>query len=71
VLTFNNKGSSLVSVRALFNFTKKILDGDMIDVNNNGDIFIHVDDIVECDVRIADVVHEYNEHWTVEQVTPA
>ncbi|QTH08194.1 NAD-dependent epimerase/dehydratase family protein, partial [Vibrio fluvialis] len=59
---------------APFIFTKKILDGETIDINNNGDMwrdFTHVDDIVEGVVRIADVVPERNEHWTVETGTPA
>ena len=59
---------------APFIFTKKILDGDTIDINNNGDMwrdFTHVDDTVEGVVRIADVVPGRNEQWTVEQGTPA
>jgi UDP-glucuronate 4-epimerase len=59
---------------APFIFTKKILDGDIIDINNNGDMwrdFTHVDDIVEGVVRIADVLPERNENWTVESGTPA
>lgn len=59
---------------APFIFTKKILDGDTIDINNNGDMwrdFTHVDDIVEGVVRIADVVPGRDEQWTVEQGTPA
>jgi len=59
---------------APFIFTKKILDGDTIDINNNGDMwrdFTHVKDIVEGVVRIADVVPGHDEQWTVEQGTPA
>jgi len=59
---------------APFIFTKKILDGDTIDINNNGDMwrdFTHVDDIVEGVFRIADVVPGRNEQWTVEQGTPS
>jgi UDP-glucuronate 4-epimerase len=59
---------------APFIFTKKILDGDTIDINNNGDMwrdFTHVDDIVEGVVRIADVLPGCDEQWTVEQGTPA
>lgn len=55
-------------------FTKKILDGDTIDINNNGDMwrdFTHVDDIVEGIVRIADVVPEKNSDWKVESGSPA
>ncbi|MGR5070372.1 MULTISPECIES: NAD-dependent epimerase [Vibrio] len=59
---------------APFIFTKKILDGDTIDINNNGDMwrdFTHVDDIVEGVVRIADVIPQKDEAWTVETGTPA
>lgn len=59
---------------APFIFTKKILDGDVIDINNNGDMwrdFTHVDDIVEGVVRIADVVPTRNSSWTVEEGSPA
>ncbi|MBR9873061.1 MAG: NAD-dependent epimerase [Vibrionaceae bacterium] len=59
---------------APFIFTKKILDGESIDINNNGDMwrdFTHVNDIVEGVVRIADVVPARDEHWTVEKGTPA
>ena len=59
---------------APFIFTKKILDGDTIDINNNGDMwrdFTHVDDIVEGVVRIADVAPNKDEQWTVETGTPA
>lgn len=55
-------------------FTKKILNGETIDINNNGDMwrdFTHVDDIVEGVVRIADVIPTRNNSWTVEQGTPA
>ena len=59
---------------APFIFTKKILDGDTIDINNNGDMwrdFTHVNDIVEGVVRIADIVPGRDEQWTVEQGKPA
>ncbi|WP_095497561.1 NAD-dependent epimerase [Paraferrimonas haliotis] len=59
---------------APFIFTKKILDGDTIDINNNGDMwrdFTHVDDIVEGIIRIADVIPERNTNWTVEEGSPA
>ncbi|MBA6288670.1 NAD-dependent epimerase/dehydratase family protein [Colwellia sp. MB3u-4] len=55
-------------------FTKKILDGDTIDINNNGDMwrdFTHVDDIVEGVVRIADVIPERDITWKVESGSPA
>ncbi|MCA0950250.1 NAD-dependent epimerase [Shewanella chilikensis] len=59
---------------APFIFTKKIIDGDTIDINNNGDMwrdFTHVDDIVEGVVRIADVLPQRDSDWTVESGTPA
>lgn len=59
---------------APFIFTKKILDGDTIDINNNGDMwrdFTHVDDIVEGVVRIADVIPQKVSDWTVETGSPA
>jgi UDP-glucuronate 4-epimerase len=55
-------------------FTKKILEGDTIDINNNGDMwrdFTHVDDIVEGVVRIADVIPKRDEDWEVETGSPA
>jgi UDP-glucuronate 4-epimerase len=59
---------------APFIFTKKIIDGDTIDVNNNGDMwrdFTHIDDIVEGVVRIADVIPGRDGNWKVETGTPA
>ncbi|CAM4309513.1 NAD-dependent epimerase [Vibrio neonatus] len=59
---------------APFIFTKKILDGDTIDINNNGDMwrdFTHVDDIVEGIIRIADIIPERTNDWTVEEGSPA
>ncbi|MEZ9798999.1 NAD-dependent epimerase [Vibrio cyclitrophicus] len=59
---------------APFIFTKKILDGDTIDINNNGDMwrdFTHVNDIVEGVVRIADVLPTRDNDWTVEAGSPA
>ena len=59
---------------APFIFTKRILDGDTIDINNNGDMwrdFTHIDDIVEGLVRIADVIPAKDSDWKVETGTPA
>jgi UDP-glucuronate 4-epimerase len=59
---------------APFIFTKKILDGDTIDINNNGDMwrdFTHINDIVEGVVRIMDVLPTTNNNWTVEAGSPA
>lgn len=58
---------------APFIFTKKILEGDTIDINNNGDMwrdFTYIDDIVEGVVRVADVIPQRNNAWTVEQDQP-
>ncbi|WP_375750120.1 NAD-dependent epimerase [Vibrio sp. HN007] len=59
---------------APFIFTSKIIKGEQIDINNNGDMwrdFTHVDDIVEGVVRIADVVPQRNTDWTVEAGNPS
>ncbi|MEZ9832932.1 NAD-dependent epimerase [Vibrio breoganii] len=59
---------------ALFKFTKAIMNGDEIDVYNNGDMqrdFTYIDDIVEGIIRIQDVVPEANSDWSVEQGSPA
>lgn len=59
---------------APFIFTKRILDGDTIDINNNGDMwrdFTHVNDIVEGVVRISDVLPRRNNEWTVEKGSPS
>lgn len=59
---------------APFIFTKKILDGEAVDINNNGDMwrdFTHVDDIVEGIVRIVDVIPTRDNDWTVEDGSPA
>ncbi|MFU2511061.1 NAD-dependent epimerase [Pseudoalteromonas sp. ASV78] len=55
-------------------FTKKILAGETIDINNNGDMwrdFTYIDDIVEGVVRAADVVPAANADWKVETGSPA
>lgn len=59
---------------ALFKFTKKIVDGEPIDVYNHGDMrrdFTYIDDIVEGVIRIQDVIPAKNTDWTVETGTPA
>ncbi|EKO3957283.1 NAD-dependent epimerase [Vibrio fluvialis] len=59
---------------ALFKFTKAIINGDAIDVYNNGDMmrdFTYIDDIVEGILRIKDVVPEPNAEWSVEAGSPA
>lgn len=57
-----------------FIFTKKIIEGDTIDINNNGYMwrdFTRVDDIVEGVVRIADIIPQRNDSRAVEAGTPA
>lgn len=59
---------------APFIFTKKMLDGHTIDINNNGDMwrdFTYIDDIVEGVVRAADVVPKRDNSWRVETGSPA
>lgn len=59
---------------APFIFTKKILAGESIDVNNNGDMwrdFTYIDDIVEGVVRISEVIPKRDDNWKVETGTPA
>lgn len=54
---------------APFIFTEKILAGETIDINNNGDRwqnFTYIDDIVEGGIRIADVVPAHDDKWAVE-----
>ena len=55
-------------------FTKKILEGGTIDINNNGDMwrdFTHIADIVEGVIRIADVIPNRDSSWSVEKGSPA
>jgi len=59
---------------APFIFTKKIIEGETIDVNNNGDMwrdFTYIDDIVEGIIRITDVIPQRNLSWSVENGSPA
>jgi UDP-glucuronate 4-epimerase len=59
---------------APFIFTKKILEGETIDINNNGDMwrdFTYIDDIVEGVIRIAEVTPARDDSWTVESGSPA
>jgi len=54
---------------APFIFTKKILEGQTIDINNNGDMwrdFTYIDDIVEGVIRVADLPPSRDAQWTVE-----
>ncbi|EGQ7792135.1 NAD-dependent epimerase [Vibrio parahaemolyticus] len=59
---------------APFIFTEKIINGQSIDINNNGDMwrdFTHINDIVEGIVRISDVIPRINQRWQFENSTPA
>lgn len=59
---------------APFIFTKKILNNEVIDINNNGDMwrdFTYIDDIVEGIIRISDIIPQRNNNWTVETGSPA
>ncbi len=58
---------------ALFLFTKSILAGDPIDVNNYGDHkrdFTYIDDIIEGIIRTLDNVARPNPDWTGNQPDP-
>lgn len=55
-------------------FTKKILAGEIIDINNNGDMwrdFTYIEDIVEGVVRIANNIPVKDSNWNVEGGSPA
>lgn len=59
---------------ALFIFTKKILNGEPIDVFNYGNHrrdFTYIDDIVEGVIRTLDHVAPQNEDWSGDQPDPA
>ncbi len=59
---------------APFIFTKKILAGEIIDINNNGDMwrdFTYIDDIVEGVIRITDVIPSRDNEWSVECGSPS
>jgi UDP-glucuronate 4-epimerase len=59
---------------ALFKFTKAIINGEKIDVYNNGDMrrdFTYIDDIVEGIIRIQDIIPEKNTNWKVESGSSA
>jgi len=55
---------------ALFKFTKAIVNGESIDIYNNGDMrrdFTYIDDIVEGILRVQNIIPQSNDDWTVEQ----
>ncbi len=54
---------------ALFKFTKKIFDGEAIDIYNNGLLsrdFTYIDDIVEGILRVSNHIPQPNNDWTTE-----
>lgn len=54
---------------ALFKFTKKIMNGEQIDIYNNGLLsrdFTYIDDIVEGVLRVANNIPEPNPNWNPE-----
>jgi len=60
--------------RALFIFTRKILNGEAIDVFNEGKHkrdFTYIDDIVEGVVRVSDNVATSNPEWNSDKPDPA
>lgn len=59
---------------AMYLFTKAILDGEPIDVFNNGEMqrdFTYVDDVVEALVRIGERPAEPNPDWSGDKPDPA
>ena len=59
---------------ALFIFTKKIINGEKIDIFNNGNHkrdFTYIDDIVEGVVRVSDKVVTANKDWDSNKPDPA
>ena len=59
---------------ALFKFTKAMIEGNEIDVYNNGDMrrdFTYIDDIVEGIIRIQDIIPAKNSSWQVESGSAA
>ena len=58
----------------LFKFTKAILDGQPIDVFNNGHMkrdFTYVDDVVESVVRVTDVIPAPDPQWSSDEPDPS
>jgi UDP-glucuronate 4-epimerase len=59
---------------ALFIFTRKIINGEKIDIFNNGKHkrdFTYIDDIVEGVVRVSDKVVTANKDWNSDKPDPA
>ncbi|MCK8097413.1 NAD-dependent epimerase [Pseudoalteromonas sp. 1CM17D] len=59
---------------ALFKFTKKIIEGEQIDIYNNGKLsrdFTYIDDIVEGIIKVQDKIPTEQDEWNVESGTPS
>jgi len=59
---------------ALFKFTKKIIEGEQIDIYNNGKLsrdFTYIDDIVEGIIKVQDKIPTQQNEWSVESGTPS
>ena len=59
---------------ALFKFTKAILNGQAIEVYNQGNMrrdFTYINDIAEAVVRLSNVIPQANPDWSVETGSPA
>src|SRR6266508_6781437 len=58
----------------LFKFTKAILEGEPINVFNNGHMkrdFTYIDDVVESVVRVTDVIPTPDEQWSSDRPDPS
>ncbi|MEL0649161.1 NAD-dependent epimerase [Pseudoalteromonas agarivorans] len=59
---------------ALFKFTKKIIEGEQIDIYNNGKLsrdFTYIDDIVEGIIKVQGKIPTEQDEWSVESGTPS
>jgi len=59
---------------ALFIFTKKIINGEVIDIFNNGEHkrdFTYIDDITEGIIRVTDNIATSNSDWNSNKPDPA
>jgi UDP-glucuronate 4-epimerase len=59
---------------ALFKFTKKIMNGESIDIYNHGDMlrdFTYIEDIVEGIIKVQDCIPQPNGDWTPESGSAA
>lgn len=57
---------------AYYSFTKNIIEGNEIEIYNNGQMrrdFTYIDDIVESIVRLIDIVPEKNDEWNQAEIS--